>query len=95
MAYKKDHPTSHIDPEVFEKWIASNEEIVPFMKQFDLDPDSNNDIESFKQSIRVFSSIILDAYTTDFKIAKGVVDNIKIPALKSQITHELKDGFLE
>lgn len=93
---KEQFPTAHIDPEIFEKWISGNEEIVPFMKQFELNPDSNSDVDGFRQSLRIFSSIILESKYTSFDaIPNGVIENIKIPALRTQITKGLKDGFLE
>lgn len=62
------------------------------MSQFELDPTSNSDAETFKQSLRVFSSIVL---SRNSDVAKGVIENIKIPALKSIITNEFAGGFLE
>ena len=96
LSIKEKYPTAHIDPEIFEKWINSNDEIAPFMKQFGLNPDSNSDINGFRQSLRIFSSVILESKYTSFDaIPNGVMENIKIPALKTQVTKGLKDGFLE
>ena len=76
-----------VDPELFFEWL-NTEDIKMFMSQFGLDPTIESDIEDFKQTLRVFSSIVLDGVDP----TSGVIDNIKINLLKN---HPNDSGFYE
>lgn len=86
-----------IDAELLNDWLESSpENFKTFMDNLGLDYNNKRHVEDFKQSIRVFSGILLEHDIVDGKIQihnQGVIDTITVPILKQAINNF--NGHLE